>query len=41
VFTKAKNGSEVVVVFNLKVNGRIIPINLDITDNPTFTLKLI
>lgn len=41
VFTKAKKGSEVIVVFNLKVNGIIIPINLDITDNPTFTLKLI
>ncbi len=39
IFTKAKRGNDTFIVFNVKVNGNIIDLNVNITDNPTFLPK--
>jgi hypothetical protein len=36
IFTKAIKGNDTFIVFNVKVNGNIIDLNVNITDNPTF-----
>ena len=35
IFTKAKRGNDTFIVFNIMVDGNIIDLNVNITDNPT------
>jgi hypothetical protein len=41
IFTKAKKGVDTFIVFNVRVKGNIIDLNVNITDNPTFLPKQI